>query len=461
MLGHTQKSFKPNVLLEDFDFAVSELQLRHQGFYQYVEKETVDQQIADLRSTIERPMTRLEFYQLMRRLVALMNEGHGSVDLPKGARTKIGLSRSFLPLTVRFLDDKLIVTQNFGAEVEGLTKGAQLLSINGIPISTILKKLLPLIASDGFNETSKYEWIGSINLSLLYRLVYGKQKDFQLEIIDFETRKQKKITTPAIRFTAFKSKNAKLGSKSFNYTKFTFEQINDSIAYLSIPSFGEDTMDYEAFYRKQFRKIDSLNIKHLILDIQDNGGGTEGNENLLFSYLSSETIQKYKKVTMLPTPYEKNKNSKDYKLDKWERKGAIAERGKFTLYSDYYSDLGYTKPEQAYIYEDKLYILISGWTFSGGAEFASLIKMSDRGIFIGEEVGGAYEGNVSGYSQTIQLPRTKIKIDIPTVHFQINVNPEVKGRGVMPDYRVPQTWEDYMNSTNTKFEFAKRLILEN
>jgi hypothetical protein len=186
----------------------------------------------------------------------------------------------------------------------------------------------------------------------------------------------------------------------------------------------------------------------------------EQNENLLFSYLSNKVIQKYKQVTMLPKPYQKNKSKQGYIEDKWTFQNTIAKRGDFTLYSDYYSDLGYKKPQKELIYNGKLYVLISGRTFSGGAEFASLIKMTDRGIFIGEETGGTYEGNVSGYSEYIKLPNSKIEVKIPTVHFQINVSPEIKGRGIIPDYRVSQTWKDYLNEKNTKKEFAIKTITE-
>jgi hypothetical protein len=445
--------------LMDFDFAVETLRLRHQGCYNYVNKKETDIEIASLRNSIGEPLTKLEFYQIIRKLVGLMNEGHGSVSLPRWTMIKAGLSKSFLPLGVRFFNKELIITQNFGDNVEGLSKGAKLVSINGESISEILKKLLPLIATDGFIRTSKYEWIGGVNFSLLYSLVYGKSKEFELEIIDPLQKQTKLIRIPAIRFTKFKSKNAQFEPKYFSHYKYHFELINDSIAYLSIPKFRKDAIDYQQFYENSFKAIDSLGIKHLIIDIQRNGGGEEGNENLLFSYLMEERIQKYKRVTMLPPAYEKNKNDRSFQLDKWILKDTIAERGVFTCYSDYFSDLGYALPKKDYIYKNKLYVLISGYTFSGGAEFASMIKMTNRGLFIGEETGGAFEGNVSGYSETVKLPNTKIKINIPTVHFQINVSLKNRGRGIVPDFHVPQTWEDYMGNKNTKLEFTKELIM--
>ncbi|MEX0273075.1 MAG: S41 family peptidase [Flavobacteriaceae bacterium] len=455
-----QKKIRPDKLMEDFDFLVSELRTQHQGLYQYVDKTTVDSQLAHLRESITQPIDRLEFYGLIRKTIAVTNEGHTTADLPKWTKLKLGLSKSFLPIAVKYCDGSYIITQNYGAKTSLLSKGDKLLAVNGTRIEAILESLLPLIPTDGFNKTSRHEWLGGINFSLLYRLVHGKTKAFDIEVQELGGNTTKMVSLKPIRYTAFKGKNATFPPKSFDFSKFQCKAINDSIAYLSIPGFGDDDLPYETFYKTAFQQIDSLGATHLILDIQANGGGTEGNENLLFSYLSEEPVQKYKRVTMMPKSYEGNATDPDYIFDQWELTGPKAVRGNFTLFSDYYSDLGYGVPNTDLRYGGKLYVLISGLTFSGGAEFASLVKMTDRGIFIGEETGGTYEGNVSGYSETITLPHSKIRVNIPIIHFQINVSPTIKGRGVMPDHEVPQTWEDYQHGKNTKLAFAKKLIMD-
>ncbi|WP_417558861.1 S41 family peptidase [Mesoflavibacter zeaxanthinifaciens] len=451
-------SFTQNKFISDFDYLISELKLQHQGLYEYVEKNQTDVILDSIRNALETQQTKLEFYETLRYVIGLTNEGHTSINLPKWSMIKFGMSKSFIPLAVKLCNENLIVTQNYGNNIAGLKKGAKIVSINGRKVNDIIKKIYPLIPTDGFNETSKNEWVGGLNFSLLYRLVYEKEKTFQIEVQELNKTTTQTLIIPAIRFTKFKTKNAKFNSLDFDYNHFKFQHINDSIAYLSIPSFGDDDIDYEKFYQTNFKKIDSLNIKHLIIDIQANGGGTEGNENLLFSYLSNTVVQKYKQVTMLPKPYHKNKHEQGYIADKWTLKDTIATRGNFTLFSDYYSDLGYKKPKKELIYNGELYILISGKTFSGGAEFASLVKMTERAVFVGEETGGAYEGNVSGYSEYIKLPKTNIEVKIPTVHFQINVQPKIKGRGIIPDYEVSQTWKDYLKGKNTKKDFIIKMI---
>lgn len=455
-----QRPVKTDKLLQDFDFLVTELKQRHQGLYQYEAKPLVDSKIEALRAEIKTPMTKFAFYGLVNRLITLTNEGHTSADLRGRTKLALGLSKTFLPIAVKHCEEGYIITQNFGTDTTALQKGDRLLAINGLPMDSVLVRLFPYMTTDGFNETSKYEWVGGVGLIQLYRLVFGGHATFKLTIQHYQDEEALDVNMPAIRYTDLKNKNSKFGLIPFSYTRFNYKQLSDSVACLTVPGFGKDGLDYEAFYKNAFRQLDSAGIRHLIIDIQANGGGTEGNENLLFSYLTDRSIQKYSKVTMLRKAYVRNRNSKNFIFDKWKLAGEYAERGAFTLQSDYLSDLGYARPDPSLIFSGKVYVLISGRTFSGGAEFSSLVKMSNRGVFIGEETGGTYEGNVSGYSEAIKLRYSDINVNIPKVHFQINVKPAIRGRGVMPDYQQGQSWDDYMKGENSRLKYVIRLIEE-
>src|SRR5699024_7235708 len=104
--------------------------------------------------------SKLAFYEKLRYVIGLTNEGHTSIELPKWTMIKLGLSRSFLPITVKLIDENLIITQNYGKNINQLEKGSKIIAINNIKVDEILENLYPLIPTDGFNETSKREWIG-------------------------------------------------------------------------------------------------------------------------------------------------------------------------------------------------------------------------------------------------------------------------------------------------------------
>jgi C-terminal processing protease CtpA/Prc len=300
-----------------------------------------------------------------------------------------------------------------------------------------------------------YQWV-SWNFPLYYAVAFGKRETFDIEVKKYKSQEIKSFLIEARSMVKMKDKK-----NAFNTVErpkpFLYKTISDSIGYLSVPNFyGHE--DFEEFYLKSFKSIKNDKIKHLIIDIQDNVGGEEGNENLLASYLLQEPFKKYKNVLASKEAYGNFKNKKSVILDAWTLKDGVPHRGEFTLMSNYFSDLGYKQPHTDLIFSGKVYVLTSGVTFSGGAEFASMLKMKNRATFIGEETGGTYEGNVSGYSRGIKLANTKIKVSIPIVHFKINVSPEIQGRGILPDHVVYQTWDDIVQGTNSKLEFAVNLI---
>lgn len=443
-------------MLSDYDYLVQELKAQHKGLYLHQSPAIVNAQLDSIRNTLSSPREKVEFYRAVMAAIAITNEGHTWAALPKKYQAKLGTKKAFLPLSIRFKDRKAIVRQYFGEEPTSIKAGMEVTAINGTPMPELVANIAPYIPTDGFNQTSTYEWLGW-QFSLMYRMVLGPQDSYTLQVANAKGEVQTVELEP-VRYTRFKAKKGQLEMPKLSLKKLSYTLVNDSIGYLAINSFSQDPKTYGPWLKEQFTKIKSDGVKHLILDVQANGGGTEGNENLLVSYLVEEPFEKYAYVSMAKKPYLKREDSKSLIEDKWGLAEGEARRGDFTLQSNYFSDLGYEDPDPSLLYSGKLYVLIGGQTFSGGAEFSSMIKMTRRGTMIGDETGGAYEGNVSGYAQTIKLPKSKIKVSLPIVHFRINAFPTVKSRGVMPDYQVPQDPVDYVQGINTRKEFAIRLI---
>jgi hypothetical protein len=51
-------------------------------------------------------------------------------------------------------------------------------------------------------------------------------------------------------------------------------------------------------------------------------------------------------------------------------------------------------------------------------------------------------------------------VSIPIVHFKMDVRQEIRGRGVMPDNKVSQDWEDIITGKNSKLEFCIKINRE-
>jgi C-terminal processing protease CtpA/Prc len=120
------------------------------------------------------------------------------------------------------------------------------------------------------------------------------------------------------------------------------------------------------------------------------------------------------------------------------------------------------KKEPKHKFSGKVYVIISPITHSGGSEFSNMIYSNSKATFVGQETGGGYFGNTSGYSNELTLPNSKIEIDIPALQFIMNVEKKLPfGSGVIPDHKVIPTFEQYINNVNAPLEYILKKIGNN
>ncbi len=118
-------------------------------------------------------------------------------------------------------------------------------------------------------------------------------------------------------------------------------------------------------------------------------------------------------------------------------------------------------PPQENPFMGNLFILAGGVTYSGGAEFCSLVKHNRKAIFVGEEVGGGFYGNTSGYSFTLTLPNSKITVEVPIIRFVLDVDGQKPGTGALPDFPIQPDINDFLNGIDTELNFTIGLIRKN
>src|SRR5690606_23253688 len=106
-----------------------------------------------------------------------------------------------------------------------------------------------------------------------------------------------------------------------------------------------------------------------------------------------------------------------------------------------------------------LAVLINGGTASASSYFTYAVKMNKRGIFIGEEVGANVNGCPGWDEITLKLPYSGVKVVIPLVSVKFVKVPGLgQGRGLMPDYNVPLSIENYVNEKDPQMDLAKTLM---
>ena len=117
------------------------------------------------------------------------------------------------------------------------------------------------------------------------------------------------------------------------------------------------------------------------------------------------------------------------------------------------------KKEPENKFNGRVYVIIGPVTYSGGSEFCNMMYTNDLATFVGQETGGGYFGNTSGYSQELLLPNSKIEIDIPALQFMMNVKPKLPfGSVVKPDHKVVPTYEEYVNCENASQKYILEIL---
>lgn len=459
--GTPQKEFLPlpvETLRLDFDLFRQGMEKYHTGLYWYTTKAKFDAAFDQALAKIDHPMDVFEFHRLLAPLVALSREDHCNIHLPEEAHAYF-LEQPLFPFSVQFLDQKMYLILN-GSKIDEDLSRHQVESINGVKVEGLVQQLGNLFASDGYAKAVKYSDLNGMGFAQYYYYQFGAVGEFKIDFypdgkgspgisrtVEAQTLKQFRKTHAA------RKPAAKPPEKQ---ETLEFKILSDNVAYLGIHTFSTSQYKdnkvhrkYRKFLKTTFKAIDDKGIEHLIIDVSQNGGGNEGNENRLFSYLG-ENYQKYHSVNAKVgkirldngvDPAIKAKTFGFFEgklLNKRQADGSYARRPNIG-----YGLMAYKK-EPKTKYGGNVYVMISPVTYSGGSEFASMVYTRKRGKFYGEETGGGYQGNTSGYSFELELPHSGIEVIVPALKFHMNVAGLPAGSPVVPHQKVIPTIDQFL-----------------
>ncbi|HEY9130964.1 MAG TPA: S41 family peptidase [Dyella sp.] len=400
-------------------------------------------------------------WRVLMPLVARIGEGHLSLAVSDAMKKRERDTGLLLPLSVLWNEQGAYVIAGYG-EAADLPRGTRIVSIQGKPVQTLADDLMFAATRDGAIRTGILrEASGNGYGVLLYRMI-GSQSVFRLVL---ETADGKRI----IRDVAGIPAAARTASTSPALSPIaTLEWLDAGTAYLNVPTFSnkryrEAGANYEATIQKIFDELAQRNARNLILDLRDNGGGSEPNESILFSYLVEAPLRKYAAVEargrhisvrdLSGTTFETEVfDDGEMKLQHRLPNGRLLRRnippeGLMTRW-------GRSSP----VYRGRLVVLAGGNTFSGGAELASMLFHVRRAVFVGEEAGGTHEGNTSGYRWPVTLPNSGMTLRIPLLQFRFAWPGLPKDRGVRPDCAAPpNVWENG-NTKDAAWRLARDML---
>jgi len=462
---------KKEKLLNDLELLHQGLDKFHSGMYWYTPKDSVDLAFQEAKSKITTDLNVLQFHKIIAPLVGLSREDHTDVFLPKTTlqTTEQNETIRFLPLLVKFLNGKLYCTKDVSNNLNKITQ-LEIETINGETPKEIVTKIGTLFASDGYIKTVKFSDLTRFDFARYYYYYYGLVETFQIKIKGISET----ITVTPLSINQINANLKALDTSPKVKTTtepLVFKTITAETAVLEITTFSNPDIKRDSQYKTlkkfltySFAEIEKLGIKNVIIDVSKNSGGTEGNEGLLYSYFGNN-YQKYLKVKA-----KTQKAILDNGIDKpivlktfgWLEKtfyNSKKDDGSYERKPNAGFGLMAYKKELKNRFKGNVFVIISPITYSGGSEFSNMMYSQGLATFIGEETGGGYFGNTSGYGQLLTLPNSKIAIDIPALQFMMNVAPKLPfGSGVKPHHKVIPTIEQYINKENVGLDYILKLI---
>jgi hypothetical protein len=459
--GHdpSPEMLSPERLAEDFAVFRTALEEAHPGIYRYTPKAEFDALFDAIAAQLDAPMTEQEFYRALNPAIVALRCGHTKFHPERNFATpyNYGLDEQ-LPL-VLFISGRRAWVQADLSPAPALPVGTELLAIDDVPMEAIIEQLTDRVSFADGNGVGAKVLEHNTSFSAYYSTFIGSAPTYQVTYREPGATEEATALLPGISheaLIAWQEGQQHHGSP----LKITFP--DETTALLTIRSFWFESreINFKRFLRDAFEEIAARGAEHLIIDLRDNEGGKDAYGALLYAYLTDEPFEYYDRITVTQRqPF----SFREHARLPWYfplYRALIAEDADGAFIWPRHSNLREQKPQPGAFLGDVI-VLINGRSFSVTSEFAAIAKANERVTFVGQETGGGYRGNNSGFFAIVTLPNSHLVVGIPLWGYYTAVpDPAASDGGVRPDVPVERTIEDVLQGRDPELERALSLAAE-
>lgn len=411
--------FEPLQIKADIDTLIHKLIEVHPTYQSFYKKNGIAKKIDSIKSTIQQPISALEFFRIMQPMVAI--DGHTTLTY-RGQIPPI-FNNPYFPFKVCIYNDNLYVKKNL-SESTDIAKGAKIEFINGVAVKTILDKLTSYLP--GEKKSYKIKSLEN-QFHIYYRLVFGSNSTFNIGV------NGSNIEVKGVAKNEFNEPSR---------PKFELRLYDNDIAYIYKSSF-KPPRDFIHFMDSAFAIIADKKIKYLIIDNLKGGGMTDLADTLL-TYFSKNTYRIFEKKMTKVSPLTS---------------GFIERKRMEGVFKDgYFIQEFLTHKPKPNNFSGTTYILTGTSSYSTATCFPAAAKCYQNAIIVGEESGQPLLSN--GDLNRFKLTNTALTCYTSLSRIYMPCNQKDVVQGVMPDYRVVPTLDDLLNDKDYILEHTLNLIRE-
>ncbi|WP_037503187.1 S41 family peptidase [Sphingomonas jaspsi] len=449
-------------LADDIDIVRRSLAL-HPGLLRYQTQSQVDARLGRLARDYGAARSLDERFLLLSAFTATVRCGHtqcNPYNQKKAVVAQLFERPTRVPFEFDWIGRRMVVLADRSGTGR-LVRGSEILSIDGVPASRMLDRLVAYARADGANDAKRVKQMAMLGTDRWE--TFDIFQGLMLPPTNGVFRLRYRTPTGAVRSGEF----AALTEQQRRATRHTLEtdgttepfwtwEMQEGIALLTMPSWVMYNSKW-AWEPWLDERLDSLaGARGLIVDLRDNEGGNEVG-NRIFARLAGRDLDfaGYRQLVR----YRRTPKELDAFLDTWDdsfrtigENARDAGNGFFELgkeQSDTIQAVGKPLPI-------KVAALVGPACSSATFSFARRAQESGLVKLFGEPTGGNLRGiNGNGYF-FVRLPGSGLEYDLPIVgNFPTTPQPD---RGVLPDVAVRPTVADIAAGRDPVLAAARRWI---
>ena len=392
-------------------------------------------------------LTYTGFWLIVKRTVALVHDSHIGLMTDLDTR-ELNVANIFPGV----MGDSLIVTRVMDGK--GLEKyvGRRIAAIDGRPAEDIIDDVRAFKV-DGYDGRS--ESLRDYKMSLGWNWYYDDRdiyslngkKEAVIEFADGEVYRDRWVSPySATGFWPQPSLEMARYNHLIRYKDcpYSFRMLNDSTVYFGLSSFDISKVDRDAVRDSIAAHLD---VPYMVMDLRDNPGGDVFFTNELLSMFINAPTRDLGGYSWVKTrgPLRHSLNYGPDQIVFPDYEPVEGKEGYFAPSEN--SRVLY--PDSTVNYRGRLYILTDETSCSAASLFPSVLVRNRRAVTVGRETQTCYHFMTALKYNEVRLPNSKIVLHIPLVRevFDTTVTPRTPaGRGLMPDYPVPATYEEYFTA---------------
>lgn len=463
-----QQTFTKAQLQADFAVLQKAYKTLHPGLYKYADSATINGYFADCQVRLNHDQSLTEAYLNVMKLTAQFKCGHSYPNFynQEGTVKALFEQDNCLPFQFRLIDNRMLVTHSTDPAVRA---GMEVRVINGTPVGTIINNMLPLVRADGSNDGKRRKLLdidgeGFEYFDVLFPMLYPKGLPvFNLTVVNPGSSKPIAVTVRGVRH-GLRNEQIRETIGNSRDTVATFKWVGPSTAVMRINTFAtyNKPFNFSKFYENAVAEYQQKQGRNLIIDIREAEGGDGWNGKMLIRHLIQQ-----------PTYVNDNQDcwayvSIDSSLSKsiinqWAYRWRYRSANEFIkLPSRQYRSVNDQQPKPldpaAKRFSGEVYLLTSATNSSAALQLAAAMKEHKLATLVGQETGGNQKGITANALFFMELPNTKIEVDVPLMGMDYTEAAKRPDAGISPDVYVKPSFADVRNGVDTEMTVVKKLI---